>query len=347
MRALTIQPGIPSSALLEERPIPKPEASDLLVRVLEVGVCGTDRDLMAGRYGTPPKHGERLIIGHESLCEVATSPSSRDFHPGDLVVGIVRHPDPIPCSQCAKGNWDMCQNGLYLERGIKSLDGFCAEYVAADPNFVVKVPSSMRRTAILVEPASIVAKAWSQIRRIGAERQIAPARVLIMGAGPVGLLAALFGVEQGLDVHVFDQIDDGIKPRLVRNLGATYHTDKIAGVPQPDVIIDCTGAATLIVEAVSVVAANGIVCLAGLSTGQPAVTVPSEIFGSEMVLKNKVLFGTVNANRTHYESAIRVLEAADQNWLQLLITRQVPLSCWPSAFERQQNDVKTILCFPR
>jgi threonine dehydrogenase-like Zn-dependent dehydrogenase len=241
----------------------------------------------------------------------------------------------------------MCQNGLYLERGIKSLDGFCTEYVAADPNFVVKVPSSMRRTAVLVEPASIVAKAWNQVRQIGVQRQIAPARVLVMGAGPVGLLAALFGMEQGLDVHVFDQIRDGIKPRLVRKLGATYHTGAISGVPEPDVIIDCTGAAKLIVEAVSVVAANGIVCLAGLSTGQPAVTMPSQIFGSEMVLKNKVLFGTVNANRAHYESAIRVLEAADQSWLQLLITRQVPLSRWPSAFERQPNDVKTILCFPR
>lgn len=327
--------------------MPKPQALDLLVRMLEVGICGTDRDLISGRYGTPPQGGERLIIGHESLGEVVTAPIASGFRPGDLVVGIVRHPDPIPCSQCAKGNWDMCRNGLYLERGIKSLDGFCAEYVAVDPNFVVKVPSAIRRTAILVEPASIIAKAWNQIRRIGAERQIAPARILVMGAGPVGLLAALFGVEQGLEVHVFDQVDDGIKPRLVRNLGATYHTDKIACVPEPDVIIDCTGAATLIVEALSAVAANGIICLAGLSTGQPAVTVPSEIFGSELVLRNKVLFGTVNASRTHYETAIRVLEIADQSWLQLLITRQVPISRWQSAFECEQNDVKTVLHFPR
>jgi len=326
--------------------MPKPQASDLLVRMLEVGICGTDRDLMLGRYGTPPQGDERLIIGHESLGEVVTAPISSGLLTGDLVVGIVRHPDPIPCSQCAQGNWDMCKNGLYLERGIKSLDGFCAEYVAVAPSFVVKVPSDLRRTAILVEPASIVAKAWTQINLISAQRQIAPARVLVMGAGPVGLLAALFGAEQGLDVHVFDRIDDGIKPKLVRDLGATYHTDRISDVPEPEIIIDCTGAATLIVEAISAVAANGIVCLAGLSTGQPAVTVPSKLFGSEMVLRNKVLFGTVNANRTHYETAIRVLGTANQNWLQRLVTRQVPLSRWQSTFERQPNDVKTVLYFP-
>jgi threonine dehydrogenase-like Zn-dependent dehydrogenase len=326
--------------------MPKPQASDLLVRMLEVGICGTDRDLMLGRYGTPPHGDERLIIGHESLGEVVTAPISSGLLTGDLVVGIVRHPDPIPCSQCAQGNWDMCKNGLYLERGIKSLDGFCAEYVAVAPSFVVKVPSDLRQTAILVEPASIVAKAWAQINLISAQRQIAPARVLVMGAGPVGLLAALFGAEQGLDVHVFDRIDDGIKPKLVRDLGANYHTDRISDVPEPEIIIDCTGAATLIVEAISAVAANGIVCLAGLSTGQPAVTVPSKLFGSEMVLRNKVLFGTVNANRTHYETAIRVLETANQNWLQRLVTRQVPLSRWQSAFERQPNDVKTVLYIP-
>jgi threonine dehydrogenase-like Zn-dependent dehydrogenase len=239
----------------------------------------------------------------------------------------------------------MCQNGLYTERGIKSLDGFGAEHFLLDPRFAVKVPRNMRRTGVLVEPASVVAKAWDQIQRIASRSVWTPSIVLITGAGPVGLLAALFGSRLGLEVHVFDQVSKGIKPELVHDLGATYHSGALGEVPQPSIVIDTTGSPALVAHATEAVDANGIVCLAGLSSGGPAVKVASELFGSDMVLNNKVLFGTVNANRDHYEDAANILEQADQSWLQRLITRRVPLSQWQSAFERRPDDVKTVLSF--
>ena len=183
------------------------------MRSLGLGICGTDRELIEGRYGEAAPGHERLVIGHESLGRVITAPAHSGFGTGDIVVGIVRHPDPVPCPNCALGEWDMCRNGRYTERGIKQADGFSAEYWRSEPGFTVKVSPVLGLAAVLLEPASVLAKAWEHIERIGRRSRWAPRQVLVTGAGPVGLMAALMGMQRGLEVHVMDRNKDGPKPQ--------------------------------------------------------------------------------------------------------------------------------------
>src|SRR5438067_4158486 len=223
MRAVTIVPGKAASQRLDEIAEPAQEQGSLLVRALAVGICGTDRELIDGDYGEAPPGRERLVLGHESLGRVIEAPAESGFRTGDQVVGVVRHPDPVPCVNCALGEWDMCRNGRYTERGIKQADGFAAERWCAGPGFLVKVDPRLGLAAVLLEPASVLAKAWEHIERIGRRSRWAPRRALVTGAGPVGLMAALIGMQRGLEVHVLDHNDDGPKPKLVRELGASYH----------------------------------------------------------------------------------------------------------------------------
>ena len=227
MRAITTIPGTPDSARLDEMPEAPDEPGTLLVDAVAIGVCGTDAEILAGTYGQPPPGRERLIIGHENLGRVRTAPAGSDFSPGDLVVGVVRRPDPAPCAACAAGEWDMCKTGTYTERGITGRDGYAAERYRLEPAFAVPVPEALGTLGVLVEPTTIVAKAWEQIERIGARAVWRPFRVLITGAGPIGLLAALLGRQRGLEVHVVDRVTDGPKPALVAALGATYHAGRL------------------------------------------------------------------------------------------------------------------------
>jgi threonine dehydrogenase-like Zn-dependent dehydrogenase len=168
--------------------------------------------------------------------------------------------------------------------------------------------------------------------------------VLVTGAGPIGLLAALLGVRRGLDVHVYDRVVTGPKPELVRELGATYHGEHLeAAAAGSDVIIECTGVPQLVVEAMRATRRGGIVCLTGVSPGGRKLSVDMGALNRSLVLENDVVFGSVNANRRHYEAAVDVMTAADRGWLSRLITRRVPLSRWPEAFERRPDDVKTVI----
>ena len=226
MRAITVLPGIANSARLDE--VPEPPLSDgaVLVRTRALGVCATDREILSGAYGTAPPGQGRLVLGHESLGTVETAPADSEVAPGDLVVGIVRRPDPQPCSACAVGEWDMCRNGGYTERGIKERHGYGAERFRIEPEFVVKVDPALDILGVLLEPASVLAKAWDHSERIGQRaRGWQPRSLLVTGAGPIGLLAALMGKQRGLDVHVLDHNKGGPKEAIVHDLGAVYHTD--------------------------------------------------------------------------------------------------------------------------
>src|SRR3954464_4772392 len=178
MRAVTVLPGRPGSQGREEIGEPSDGQGSILVRALAVGVCGTDRELIDGLYGEAQPGRERLVLGHESLGRVISAPAGSGFATGDMVVGVVRHPDPVPCDYCALGEWDMCRNGRYTERGIKQLDGFCAERWRSDPGSTVRVAPRLGLPAILLEPASILAKAWEHIERIGTPPRRAPAHAL-------------------------------------------------------------------------------------------------------------------------------------------------------------------------
>src|SRR3989440_7764812 len=193
MRALTVIPGQAGSARLEDVPEPPIEDGPVLVQTLAVGVCGTDLEIVEGKYGWPPPGRQRLVLGHESLGRVLEAPVGSGLASGDLVVGIVRRPDPVPCPNCAVGEWDMCRNGRYTERGIKEHDGYCSERYRIHPEYAVQVASHLTRTLVLLEPASVLAKAWDHIERIGHRAVWKPRKVLVTGAGPIGLLAALLG----------------------------------------------------------------------------------------------------------------------------------------------------------
>jgi threonine dehydrogenase-like Zn-dependent dehydrogenase len=340
---MSVIPGRPDSARPDEVPEPSPSEGSILVDGLLVGICGTDTELIDG-FGQPPPDRQRLVLGHESLGRVAQAPPDAGLVPGDLVTGIVRRPDPVPCPACAAGQWDFCENGRYTERGIKGLDGYGAQRWRVDPEFVIPLPASLGDHGVLTEPASVVAKAWEQTERIAARAPVAGRTALITGAGPIGLLAALLGVQRGYQVHVLDLMRDGPKPRLVAALGATYHYGAIGGIGgidvRPDVVIECTGVGQLVVDLAGKLAPAGVICLAGLSSGQRTMPVNLDAINAEIVLENAVIFGTVNAARRNYTQAVEALAKADPDWLAGLITRRVPLRTWPDALTRQPNDVK-------
>ncbi|MFL6252704.1 MAG: glucose 1-dehydrogenase [Actinomycetes bacterium] len=344
MRALTVRPGVPDSA--EIRDVPEPPESDgpLLVQTLAVGLCGTDAEIVRADYGEAPPGEDHLVLGHENLGRVLTAPSGSGLAEGDLVVGIVRRPDPEPCPACAAGEWDFCRNGRYTEHGIKQLDGFMRERYRIHPDHVVRLDPALERTGVLLEPTSVVAKAWDHIERITARAVWSPEVVLVTGAGPIGLLAALLGVQRGLEVHVLDRVTTGPKPGLVADLGATYHSGTLSdALAHADVIVECTGVGELVLDAIDKTAPDGIVCLTGVSPAGRRLTIDAGALNRELVLENEVVFGTVNANRRHYQAAAAALANADQGWLDRLITRRVPLDRWSDALQRRPDDVKAII----
>lgn len=344
MRALTVEPRVKDSARIEVLPEPLTGPGDLLVEGLAVGICGTDLEILNGEYGWAPEGRDRLILGHESLGRVREASEGSGFRPGDLVVGIVRHPDPVPCPSCAVGEWDMCRNGLYTEHGIKGRDGFAAERYRLDSAFAVRLDPRLERVGVLLEPASVLAKAWEQIERIGRRCRWEPAHVLVTGAGPVGLLGALMGRQRGLRVTVLDRVTDGPKPGLVRDLGAEYTTDSVEAVAaDADIVIECTGASPLVLDILHSTPPLSIVCLTGLSSGSRYLKVDAAMLNRTMVLENDVVFGSVNANRRHYEAAAASLAEADLGWLGRLITRRIPLDRWHEATNRRDDDVKAVI----
>jgi len=347
VRAITLLPGVPNSAQLEDIPEPPESHSSLLVRTLALGVCGTDREIVAGAYGEAPPGTERLVLGHESYGEVITAPPGGRFIVGDRIVGIVRRPDPVPCPACAAGEWDMCRNGQYTERGIKGLHGYGSERFRIEPSYAIKVDPALGEHAVLLEPTSIVAKAWDHIERIGRRfHSWEPRRVLVTGAGPIGLLAAMIGMQRNHEVYVLNRATDGPKPGLVRDLGALYLTGTIGDIIElaPDIVIECTGVPSLIADVLGRSAPSGVVCLLGLG-GHHELPFDFGQFNNTMVLNNDVVFGSVNANRSHYEIAAAALGQADQAWLGRLISRRVPLSNWQEALEHRPDDIKVVIDF--
>ena len=342
MRALTLVPRRPGTADLTDVPEPVESDGALLVDTIAVGVCGTDREIVEGAFGEAPPGRERLVLGHESLGRVVTAPPGTAVGPGDLVVGIVRRPDPVPCANCAAGEWDMCRNGGYTERGIKQRDGFASERFRLEPEFAIPVSPALGALGVLLEPASVVAKAWDHVDRIGQRAVWQPRRALITGAGPIGLLAAMMASQRGLEVHVLDRVPDGPKPAAVRELG-TYHTGAIDAVPVPDVIIECTGVDRVVLGAIRHVGAGGIVCLAGIGASPGTLDVDCTAVNRDLVIRNAVVFGSVNANRRHWAAAAAALERADRKWLERLITRRFRLDQWRDAFTPAPNDIKTVL----
>ena len=344
MQALTVRPGTKDSLDLAD--IPEPDSSDgaVLVEGLAIGLCGTDSEIIAAQYGNAPAGSDYLVLGHENLGRVSSAPADSGFTAGDLVVGIVRRPDPVPCAACAAGEWDMCLNGRYLEHGIDHLHGFGRERWRGEPDAIVKIDPSLDSVGVLLEPTTIVAKAWEQVEHIGPRAFWAPKVAAITGAGPVGLLAAMISVQHGYQTHVFDRVTDGPKPGLVADLGAEYHSQSLpeSGLA-PDIVVECTGVPSVVLDVLNVLARDGIACLTGVSDIGHTLPVDIGAVNRQAVLENNVIFGSVNANRRHYDLGVAALTAADRSWLARLITRRVPLASYQDAFQRTPDDVKVVI----
>jgi threonine dehydrogenase-like Zn-dependent dehydrogenase len=346
MKAITVQPGIAGSASLED--VPEPDVGDgsVLVEAVAVGICGTDVEIVEGKYGWAPPGKTRLVLGHESLGRVIDPGRSSGLRKGDLVVGIVRRPDPVPCPNCAVGEWDMCRNGRYTERGIKEIDGFMSERWRIEPEYVAKVNPTLGLVGVLLEPATVVAKAWEQIVAVGQRAYWDPRTVLVTGAGPIGLLAALLGKQRGLDVHVLDRMASGLKPNLVRALGATYHAGTARDVGfEPDVVVECTGVGQVIGDVIGAVGSGGIICLTGVGSGGASLGSAAADVAAEMVLRNNAVVGSVNANKRHWFKAGEALARADRAWLEQLLTRREAPADFAAALDRRPDDIKVVVQF--
>jgi glucose 1-dehydrogenase len=345
MRALTVTPGKADSLrLVDDAPEPAQAEGEVLVEAVAVGICGTDAEILGGDYGEPPEGRDTLVLGHESLGRVVEDPTGA-LSPGDLVAGIVRHADPVPCPYCAAGEWDLCSNGKYTECGIKGLDGFARQRWRVPAEYAVPLRPELGLAGVLLEPTSVVAKAWDHIDRIGARGFWAPQRVLVTGAGPIGLLAALLSVQRGLETHVLARGTSGPKPELARRLGATYHTVPVAELDfDPDIIIECTGAPPVVRDVFGKLAPNGVGCMTGINSKAHHVELDLNELNRCLVLKNNVIFGTVNANRRHWRQAADALARADHDWLMGMITHRYGLDDYAQAYAEEEG-IKTVIEF--
>jgi threonine dehydrogenase-like Zn-dependent dehydrogenase len=345
MKAITVEPKKPGTALYEDFPEPDAHEGSVLVEAVAVGVCGTDVEIVEGKYGWAPPGKTRLVLGHESLGRVIDPGPNSSLKKGDLVVGIVRRPDPVPCPNCAVGEWDMCTNGQYTERGIKEIHGFMSERWRIEPEYAIKVDSSLGILGVLLEPMTVITKALEQVFEAGQRAFWEPKTALVTGAGPIGLLTALRLRARQLEVHVLDRNTTGLKPDLVRDLGATYHTGSVLDLDfNPDVVVECTGVGSVIADSIQKVGAGGIVCLTGVGAGGATGRVVADV-AAAVVLKNNVIVGSVNANKRHWYKAGQNLARSDRKWLSRLITRREKPENFMQALKRAPGDIKVVIQF--
>ena len=320
MRALAVFPKARQVRIID-RPDPEPvTGSQVLLRILDVGICGTDREIGAFHYGAPPAGSDHLILGHEALGEVVeTGPDATAVHKGDLVVPTVRRPCPHRhCAPCRAHRQDFCVTGDFTERGIKEAHGFLQEYVVEEDEYLVPAHRKLGEVAVLTEPLSIAAKAAEQGTAI---QQRLPwvhprGRGLVLGAGPVGLLGAMSMVVRHLDTFVYSlEPATGVRARIARDLGATY----VSGAEVPlgdfarrigamDVIYEAVGIASVGFDALGALGPNGLLVFTGVPAPGKPHPVDTGTLMRDLVLKNQVVFGTVNASRSAYETALSELE---------------------------------------
>jgi threonine dehydrogenase-like Zn-dependent dehydrogenase len=345
MKAITVEPKKPGSVRLEDIPEPDIREGSVLVEAIAAAVCGTDIEIAEGKYGWAPQGKTRLVLGHESLGRVLDPGPRSLFKKGDLVAGLVRRPDPVPCPNCAVGESDMCRNGRYTERGIKEIDGFMSERWRIEPEYAIKVNPSMGILGVLLEPTTVIIKALEQVLAVGQRAFWEPKTVLVTGAGPIGLLAAGITSLGGYEVHVLDRVETGLKPELVRALGATYHTGSVLDLGfEPDVIVECTGVGSVIADSVQKIGAGGVLCLTGVGAGGVTTRAVGDM-AAAAVLKNNVIVGSVNANKRHWYKANDRLPRVDRKWLGRLITRYEKPENFKQALERKPDDIKVVIQF--
>lgn len=357
MRTITTIPGRANSLSLEQRELPEPEVGSVLVRVIEVGVCGTDWDVIAGRKGLPPAGTDRLILGHESLGRVESSgDQAGEYRVGDLVVATVRRGDD--CPMCCSGRTDLCETGGYRERGIFGLDGFMQDYYLERPENLVKVPPSLRAVGVLVEPLACAHKAVRRALELrgASEPGWGPSSAAVIGAGPVGLLATmLLRLEDVATLTIARSPRGGLRSKLVEATGASY-----AGTSETplsvlarergsfDLIIEVAGASEMVFQVFEGLARNGIMVLTSATEGDGPLGVRSAWFNREMVRGNRMIVGSNSASRADFHAAVDALAAMENRWSQLLermITRRLSPEEFVHQYTQLGEQVKPVLVF--
>lgn len=353
MKAIAVKPGIPNTVYLAELPAPAvgdiPNGRGVLVRVLRVGVDGTDKEINAAEYGQAPAGCDFLIIGHEGFGQVeAVGPNVTELKPGDYVVATVRRPGTSIYDLI--GTNDMSTDDTYFERGINLRHGYMSQYYVDDAEFIVKIPQGLKRVGVLLEPTTVVEKGIAQAYEIQRRLRVwRPRRAAVLGAGTIGLLATLVLRLRGLEVTVF-----GLTPRpylnsdLIEAIGATYQSTKelsiLDGAKQYgpfDVIFEATGFSPVVFEGMQALGKNGVLVLSSVTGGDRKIEVPADKINLEFVLGNKVMVGTVNANREYFEMGVKDLaqaEAEYPGWLSRLLTHPVKgLENYRELFDKLTN----------
>jgi glucose 1-dehydrogenase len=330
VKALVVEPGVAHSTRVED--VDEPTGDGVLLRVLEVGVCGTDREISEGLFGVAPDGATRLVIGHESLAEVARD--GHGFAKGDLVCATVRR-SCGHCLACGEGAPDSCLTGDYSERGITRLDGFARELVLEEPDNLVRVPRSLGRLAVLAEPTSICTRGLRHALTIGARQPWELKRALVTGAGAVGLLSTMLLRLEGFEVLVAS-----LEPSsaIAETLGAEYVSTKTTDLAETgpfDIVIEAAGSAQLMLDALGLLGRSGVACLLGIDGREGKAHIENKVIGVDAVLENRVLFGSVNARRGDWETGVDALDRAREQFpgaLEELIGLRVPLDRFEDAF---------------
>ncbi|HZO97528.1 MAG TPA: alcohol dehydrogenase catalytic domain-containing protein [Gaiellaceae bacterium] len=310
------------------------------MRVLEVGVCGTDREIAAGHFGVPPRGSSELVLGHELLGVVERD--AHGFSRGQLVTATVRR-SCGRCRACAEGSPDSCLTGDYDERGITRLDGFARELVGEDPAQLVPLPAALGRAGVLAEPASVCARAIRHARAIGARQPWEPVRALVLGAGAVGMLATCLLRLEGFDVWTAAlEPPDDPRAALAEALGARYASTAAAAVGELgaeaggfDLVLEATGDADAMAAALGVLRRSGVACLLGIDPRERTVALGGRVLGVDLILGNRVVFGSVNARRDDVVDAVDALRRARARWpeaLDAFVGLRVPLDRFADAF---------------
>jgi glucose 1-dehydrogenase len=351
MQALVVRPGEAHTTRVADVPEPEVREGEVAVRTLEVGVCGTDREISEGQFGVPPEGEDTLVLGHEFVGTVERD--GYGFTRGDLVTAIVRR-SCGHCFACSEGAPDSCLTGDYSERGITRLHGFARELVAEDPAQLIAVPGSLGRLGVLVEPASICERGIRHARAIGGRQPWQLQRALVLGAGAIGMLSTYILRLAGLDVWTaaLNPADDP-RSRLAAASGARYVsteaetlTDLRADVGGFDLVIEATGNAQVMAGTLGLLRRNGVACLLGLDPRRQAVELDGRVLGVDAILENRVLFGSVNANRVDWLAAVDSLDRAYARWPDLLpefVGLRVPLDRFGEAFEHRATVKATLV----
>ena len=339
MQALVVRPGEAHTTRVADVPLLPVREDEVLVRTLEVGVCGTDREISEGHFGVPPDGDDTLVLGHELLGIVERE--GHGFTRGDYVTAIVRR-SCSHCLACAEGAPDSCLTGDYSERGITRLHGFARELVAEDPAQLIGIPASLARLGVLVEPASICERGIRHARAIGGRQPWQLRRALVIGAGAIGMLSTYLLRLSGLDVWTAGRRVDDPRAELVTASGARYvstATEPLASLREEvggfDLVVEATGDAQVMADSIGLLRRSGVACLLGLDPRRRAVELEGSVIGVDAILENRVVFGSVNAHRVDWLAAVESLDRARERWpgaLEELIGLRVPLDRFAEAF---------------